>query len=186
MKPIHRAVFGLGSFVILLLAPPFSEWKRANAQKTPEELELQLSSDGVKMVQLQPQKAFFAPYTVEPGDTFESISTKFYGRPDLAENLAAALGVPVVHIPLAGEVCRIGMILMNGGDVVGAVHQRGPLFSRQVKQGKVEITSPHRKWRQGTPESFGVREIITSAMPPQRALSESLFAQCGLPAGIHR
>jgi hypothetical protein len=102
MRLIHSS---LAPFVILLLASPFSEWKCANAQKTPEEVELQLTDEGVKIVQLQ--KTFYAPYTVEPGDTFESISTKFYGRPNYAANLAAALGVPVVHIPLAGSTAYI-------------------------------------------------------------------------------
>ena len=67
MKSIRHVVFSLAPFVVLLLVPPFSEWQRASAQKTPEDVELQLTTDGVRIVQLQ--KFFYAPYTVEPGDT---------------------------------------------------------------------------------------------------------------------
>lgn len=70
-----------------------------------EYVELRVLAGGLQVVQLQ--KPFFAPYVVEPGETFQSISTKFYGNPEGAQYLADALGVPVVHIPSPGSIAYI-------------------------------------------------------------------------------
>src|SRR5580704_3524168 len=107
MKGFSRFLFSVMPLLTLLLASPFSGWNSAYSQKAQnsEYVELRMTDEGVEIVQLE--KMFYAPYTVEPGDTFESISTKFYGSPNYAENLAGALGVPVVHIPRPGSIVYI-------------------------------------------------------------------------------
>jgi hypothetical protein len=105
MKGMRGLLTRSGLVVAVLLALPFGGWNNANSEEEPEYIKLQLTADGIRIVKLN--KVFFAPYTVEPGDTFESISTKFYGRPDYAQNLADALGVPVVHIPRPGSIAYI-------------------------------------------------------------------------------
>lgn len=105
MKRMAGTLSRSGLLLIVLLAVPFGGWNNANSAEEPEYIKLQLTNDGIRIVQLD--KMFLAPYTVEPGDTFESISTKFYGRPDYAQNLADALGVPVVHIPQPGSIAYV-------------------------------------------------------------------------------
>ena len=106
MKVISNIFFRSAPFLMLFFAQPFSGWNPAYAEKTTEYVELRITPDGVVMV--GPEGVFYGPYVVEAGDTFESISEKFYGTPDKARNLAAALGVPAVHIPLAGSIAYIG------------------------------------------------------------------------------
>lgn len=105
MKVISSIVFRFASFLTLLLASPFSGWNSAYTETKPEHVELQITDEGVRVVRLE--AAFYAPYTVEPGDTFQSISTKFYGSPEYAKNLADALSLPVVHIPRPGSIVYI-------------------------------------------------------------------------------
>jgi hypothetical protein len=105
MNIIPRLLGCLSPCAALLLASSFAGWNSAYCQKSPEYVELRITDDGVAIAQLE--KVFYAPYTVEPGDTFESISTKFYGSPDYAKTLASALGVPVVHIPRPGSTAYI-------------------------------------------------------------------------------
>jgi hypothetical protein len=69
-------------------------------------VELHLTEAGAQ-VSLQQQPLFFAPYVVEPGETFESISTKFYGSTEMVKYLAGALGVPEAYIPPAGSIAYI-------------------------------------------------------------------------------
>jgi hypothetical protein len=101
-----RSVLLQASVVLaLLVVTPFIRWNTADAARPKTLVELEVHDPGLVVKNLT--ENFWGPYDVEPGDTFESISTKFFGKPDYAKALADALGVPPVYIPPPGSIAYI-------------------------------------------------------------------------------
>lgn len=102
-----ESVFPRRLFVLtLLLTASLFGWNRAAWADSERYVELSLTETGAQ-VSLQQQPLFFAPYVVEPGETFESISTKFYGSSAGVKYLASALGVPEAYIPPPGSIVYV-------------------------------------------------------------------------------
>jgi hypothetical protein len=127
-----------GFFIFLLSCLGFMSVLCCNvhAQKESELIELKLEEKGIKL--LHTNRFFYAPYMVKTGETFQSISEKFYGSRDQADHLAQAVGTTPDNIPAPGTIVYIitGEIFLNFNPVK-AIGQAETVktFIKDIKQG---------------------------------------------------
>jgi hypothetical protein len=156
------------------------------AQKESELIELKLEARGISLIHTN--RFFYAPYIVKTGETFQSISEKFYGSRDQANLLAQVAGTTADSIPTPGSNVYIvtGQIFLNFSSAKKEGQaQTVQRFLRTLKKGtlfeykwsKADVSVEYTPEGKQVMNKFNAAEIHLYASGAEKPRLVLVFAQ---------